>query len=130
MAIALGFLRRFWYVLPIVGLLIWGLYIQNELTEKRANLAAAQSRITDMTTANQSLNAQMSQIRLQRIDNDTIALKVAAAIDRNKIVETHTQTIIEKAAAHDPVTKSWADSPLPSSVRDALHADQGNAAAG
>lgn len=124
------FLRKFWYVVPLVGLLVWALIIRNDLTEKKANLAAAENHVKDMAAANQSLNAQMSQIRLQRIDNDTIALKVAAAIDKNKVVETHTQTIIEKAAAHDPVTKSWADSPLPSSVRDALHADQGNAPAG
>lgn len=130
MTAALALLRRFWYVLPIVGLLIWALLMRNDLTEKKAKLDAAQARVNDVTTANQSLNAQMSQIRLQRIDNDTIALKVAAAIDKNKIVETHTQTIIEKAVAHDPVTKSWADSPLPSSVRDALHADQDNAPAG
>lgn len=122
MPAALLLLRKFWYVIPLAGLLIFALFQKIELTRTKANLKAAETRVTDVTLANQSLNNGLSHVRLQRIDNDAIALAVAAKVGKNEVIETHTETVIEKAAKNDPVVKTWIDAPLPNSVRDALRA--------
>jgi hypothetical protein len=113
---------KFWYVVPLVLLLGLFLWQRNELTGTKADLVASKAREQDLQLANQSAQAALSQVRLARIDNDAIALQVAAKVGRAKDTETHTETIIEKAVANDPVAKSWADQPLPPTVRDALHA--------
>lgn len=120
---ALMLLRKFWYVPLLLGLFIYALLIRNDLTRKGAALDVEKARVADLATANQGLGVALTQVRLQRIDNDAIALAVAAKVGKNQTIEKQTETIIEKAAANDPVTRSWADSPLPSGVRDALRAN-------
>lgn len=113
---------KFWYVPLLVGLAVCVLWQRNDLTGTKAELAASEARTRDVTNANQSLSTALTQVRLQRIDNDAIALAVAAKVGKNRDVETHTETIIEKAAQNDPNVRTWADNPLPDSVRDALRA--------
>lgn len=40
---ALGVLRRFWWAIPIAGLLIWSLILRGDLATARADLAAEQA---------------------------------------------------------------------------------------
>lgn len=121
--------RKFWYAPLLIGLVVFVLLQKLDLAGTKADLAVSQARVTDLTTANQTLDGALTQIRLQRIDNDAIALKVAAKVGVARTVETHTQTVIEKAVKNDPVVRYWADSALPSGVRDALRSDQGIAPA-
>lgn len=117
---ALALLKRFWYVIPLVGLLITVLVMRNDLTDKTAKLDAANTRVTDVTAANKGLSTALDQVKAARVDNDAIANAVAAKIGTNTVRETVTHTTIEKAAANDPAVKAVVDTPLPQSVRDAL----------
>lgn len=128
MGTALILLRKFWFVPLLLGLAIFALFQKIDLTRTKAHLAASEQRVADVTDANKSLNIALAKVQQQRIDNDAIAASVAARVGQGRTIETHTNTVIEKAVKSDPVAKSWADSRLPDSVRAALRADQSNAA--
>lgn len=122
MATALTLLRKFWYVIPLVGLLITVLVMRNDLTDKTAKLDAANTRVTDVTEANKGFKEALDKVNAARVDNDAIANAVAAKIGTNTVRETVTHTTIEKAAANDPAVRTLVDTPLPDSVRNALRA--------
>lgn len=116
----LAILKRFWYVIPLLGLLITVLVMRNDLTNTHAKLDAAQVRVTDLTKANKTLSDFQAGLAAMRVDNDAIATAIAGKIQINNTREVHTREVIEKAVRNDPATRSWADSPVPVSVRAAL----------
>jgi hypothetical protein len=113
-------LKRFWFVLPLVGLLITVLLQRNHITAQAGDLKAAQVHVTDLTNANKGYVDALATIKQQRVDNDAIATAVAARLSGNTVRETNTRTIIEKAAANDPAVRDWGSTPVPSGVRGAL----------
>lgn len=123
MTAALALVKRFWYVIPLVGLLITVLVMRNDLTDKTAKLDAANVRVTDVTAANKGLSTALDKVNAARVDNDAIATAVAAKLGTNTVRETNTRTIIEKAAANDPAVRNLVDTPLPDSVRAGLRAN-------
>ncbi len=122
--------RKFWYVLPLVGLLLLVLWQRNSLTDKTAKLDAANVQVTSLTSANKADQDAFAALRGARVDNDAIAAAIAAKLGDNRTIETNTRTIIERAARDDPATRDWASQPVPLSVRGALHASPAGTAPG
>lgn len=52
--------------------------------------------------------------------NDQIVKDLAADVAAIRERGVTTRTIIEKAAANDPIIKTWTEEPVPAAVRDAL----------
>ena len=115
-------LARFWYALPIAGLLVAVWFLREDNRVQAADLKAATEHVATLETANKGLSQAIDAVKAQRVDNDAIATAVAAKIANNSVREVNTRTIIEKAAANDPHVASWADTPVPDSVRQALRA--------
>ncbi len=105
----------------LIALLLIGLmYFRGEMLKSDGIADTARAEADSL----RAINAQNA---------DTIERQVAAAEANASIMadlqadvaairgrrET-TRTIIEKAAANDPVVKSWVETPVPDSVRDAL----------
>jgi hypothetical protein len=117
-----GALLKFWWVPLCAALVVTVLLQRNDITSKKAAIDAAATRITDLDNANRNQKAALDKVTAARIDNDAIAVAVAAKLQGNTVRETNTRTIIEKAAANDPVIRDWASEPVPGGVRDALRA--------
>lgn len=118
----LVFLGRYWYVPAIVALVFVVLWLRNDNLAKDGNLKAATTQVTDLTRANKAAQGALDKVTAIRVDNDAIAVAVAAKMGSNTTREVHTNTVIEKAAANDPQVRALVDTPLPDSLRAALRA--------
>lgn len=125
----LSIVRRFWYVIPLVGLTFALLFMRASLAHKDTELTVANAHAVDLTKANADAKLQLDKLAANRIDNDAIASAVAAKVGVNTVRETNTRTIIERAGQNDPKVSTWLREPVPSSVRGALSADRPNAVA-
>ena len=110
-------------------LLIWGLWLRNDVTRLAGERNAARVQVASVTKANASLQRSLDMIEQARADNDAIAATLAAALTTNRDTEIRTNTIIKEAAANDPKVADWLGVSVPDSVRDALRAggDKGGA---
>lgn len=120
MPIAIKLLARFWYVPAAAVIAFLFLIMRNEVDSARAAKVTADRQIQEVSKANQSLIGEITQSRLQRTANDTAVLAAQKAVVNDRIIETHTETVIEKAAQNDTKVRAWVDTPLPDSVRAAL----------
>jgi hypothetical protein len=124
MAAILPFLGRFWYVPIVVGLVVAVLLMRVDLATAKADKVLADAQVTSVSKANQSLVSQLTQQKLQRTANDLAYITAQKAMVHDRVIETHTETIIEKAANDDTKVRAWVDTPLPNSVRAALASGQ------
>lgn len=125
----LAFIRKFWPFGLIVALAFVVLFQRNSLTDKSAKIEAAAKTEAQLREANKSGDDIIKALASARIDNDKIAEAVAASIEGVKTREVRTNTIIKEAKANDPIVRAWADSPIPSRVRDALNTPGGRVSA-
>lgn len=120
MPIVIQLLARFWYIPAAAVIAFLFLIMRNEVDSARAAKVTADRQIQEVSRANQSLIGEITQSRLQRTANDTAVLAAQKAVVNDRIIETHTETVIEKAAQNDTKVRAWVDTPLPDSVRAAL----------
>lgn len=120
MPIVIKLLARFWYIPAAMAVAFLFLIMRNEVDSARAAKVTADRQIQEVSRANQSLIGEITQSRLQRTANDTAVLAAQKAVVNDRIIETHTETVIEKAAQNDTKVRAWVDTPLPDSVRAAL----------
>lgn len=125
----LAFIRKFWPFGLIIALAFVVLFQRNSLTDKSAKIEAAAKTEAQLREANKSGDDIIKALASARIDNDKIAEAVAARIEGIKTREVRTNTIIKEAKANDPIVRAWADSPIPSRVRDALNTPGGRVSA-
>ena len=124
-ALVWAFIKRFWYVAPLIALAFIVLFQRNTITDRTAKLDAsvkAEAQLRETNKANADIIEALSQ---RRVDNDAIAEAVAAKLGTVKTREVNTRTIIERAKANDPNVRDWADRPIPDSVRGALNTPGG-----
>lgn len=117
----LALIRKFWPFGVIVALVFVVLFQRNSLTDKSAKIEAAAKTEAQLREANKAGDDIIKAMASARIDNDKIAEAVAARLGEVKTREVRTNTIIKEAKANDPIVRAWADSPIPSRVRDALN---------
>lgn len=113
-------LRKFWYVMPIIGLTFALLFVRVSLAKKETQLATSQASIASLTKANKDAQIVIAAFAQQRIDNDAIASLVAAKIKITNTREVNYQTTIQRIAANDPTVRDWRAVSVPISVRGAL----------
>lgn len=117
---AFALIKKFWpFAVGVLALAAIG-YLYLDGRALRADLKTATEHAKTVDAANAGLAKALDVVKAQRVDNDAIAATVAAKLASNSTHETSTRTIIEKAIASDPQTKSWADTALPVGLRDAL----------
>jgi len=114
--------RRFGPALAFALLLAAVGYLYMDGRTLRSDLKLADTRVADVTAANAMAAKALDAAAKQRADNDAIAAAVALKLSGNAARETHTQTIIERAVASDPVSKDWSIVPVPVGVRAGLSA--------
>ena len=106
-----------------IGLvLIWALWLRNDVTRLAGERNAARVQVNSVTKANETLSRSLDMIEQARADNDAIAATLAAALTTNRDTEIRTNTIIREAAANDPKTADWLAVAVPDGVREALRA--------
>ncbi len=120
-------LRKFWYVVPLIGLTFALLFMRVSLAHKDTQLVTAKAQVEDLTKANKDAQIVIKRFEQQRLDNDAIASLVAAKIKVTNTRETNYQTTIERIANNDPQVRDWRNVPVPDSVRRTLQADRSNA---
>ena len=125
----LSILRRFWYVVPLIGLTFALLFMRADLAKKETALVTSKAQVADLTKANKDAQTVIAAFAQQRIDNDAIAELVAAKIKVTNLRETNYQTTIERIATNDPAVRDWRNVPVPVGVRSALQADRPDARA-
>lgn len=125
----LSILRRFWYVVPLLGLTFALLFLRADLAHKETQLVTSKAQVADLTKANKDAQTVIAAFAQQRIDNDAIAELVAAKIKVTNVRETNYQTTIERIAANDPAVRDWRNVPVPVGVRRALQADRSDSRA-
>ena len=117
----LGLLKRFWPVIPIVGLAV-ALWFSNEGRKTaRADEATAKQYAATVTEANGRLAGALDTMKQMRVDNDAIATAVAVKLGVNTARAADTKAAIEKAVNDDPKARNWSGDAVPDSVRKALH---------
>ena len=121
---AFAIIRKFWYVLPLVGLTFAVLFMRGSLAHKDTELVTAHAQVADLTKANKDAQIVIESFAAQRIDNDAIATLVAAKIKVTNTREVNYQTTIQRIANNDPAVRDWRAMPVPASVRSALQADR------
>lgn len=118
-------IRKFWYVVPLVGLMFAVLFMRASLAHKDTQLVTAHAQVEDLTKANKDAQIVIKSFAQQRIDNDAIASAVASKIKITNTRETNYQTTIERIAG-EPQVRDWRAVPVPASVRGALQANRSN----
>jgi hypothetical protein len=121
-ALVWAFIKRFWYVAPLLALAFIVLFQRNTITGRTAERDAALKAEAQVREANRSQEETIRRMGAARIDNDKIAEAVAARIAGIKAREVHTNTVIRELKNNDPNVRAWADSPIPVGVRDAVNA--------
>lgn len=101
------------------------LYQRGNLATATGERDAALVHAAQLAATNAANQRTMQGMAAQRIDNDAIATAVATRLQDNQVREVHTQTVIREAIRNDPTVRTWADSPIPDSVRSALAAPGG-----
>lgn len=64
----------------------------------------------------------IESLKQARVQNDAIAADLRRQLQENAGREVETRTIIREVVRNDPVARSWADSPVPDSLRNAAQA--------
>lgn len=103
----------------LVGVILW----------QRGDLEKAKRERDDWKDTSQQLqraNADnvrtIASLKKARDDNDALAKDLQAKLNANASREVETRTIIREVVRNDPVARSWADSPVPDSLRNAAQA--------
>ncbi len=120
--------RKFWYVVPLLGLTFALLWLRTDLADKRTELATASAKNADLTKANKDAATVIAAFAAQRLSNEAIADLVAAKIKVTNTREVNYQTTIQRIA-NEPAIRDWRAVPVPVGVRSALQADRPDAAA-
>lgn len=115
-------IKRFWWIIPLVGLVFTILIMKADISAKAALLTTRNAQVADLTKSNKDAADVINRLAAARIDNDAIAEAVASKVGTNTVRETHTNTIIERAGHNDPKVHDWLSEPIPASVRGALQA--------
>lgn len=115
--------KKFWFVLPILGMAFVILFMKADIASKEASLTSAKAANADLTKANANAKQQIDNFAAQRIDNDAIWADLTARLGKNTLRETNTRTVIEKAGRDDPKVNDWNNTIVPDGVRRALQAN-------
>lgn len=107
-------------IVVIVGLLMTVLFLRNDVTKASAERNAAKAEAANLSASNAENARTMAAMGQARVDNDAIANAVAAKIHINVTRETRVVTALKDAKRNDPNVRTWADSPIPGSVRAQL----------
>lgn len=120
---ALVILKKYWWVGIIVALAFFCMFEYADIKKKETDLANRTAQVKDLTKSNEDAALTINRFAQQRIDNDAIADMIASRIKITNTRETDYKTIIQKAVT-DAKVASWATTPVPVSVRNALQADR------
>lgn len=104
----------------IALLLIGVLYFRGEMLKSDGIADTARIEADSLRAINaknaEAIERQVAAIKANASIMAAMQADLAAIRDRREV----TRTVIQKAAANDPVVKSWVETPVPDSVRDAL----------
>jgi hypothetical protein len=97
------------------------LWYRGDLAKSEGDKKALGIELQTTIEANKEAKKTVDAIRAQRVDNDAIADEIAKKLAANRALFDRT-TVLLKEARNDPKVRSWADTPVPGSVRAALAA--------
>jgi hypothetical protein len=97
------------------------LWYRGDLAKSEGDKKALGIELQTTIEANKEAKKTVDAIRAQRVDNDAIADEIAKKLAANRALFDRT-TVLLKEARNDPKVRSWADTPVPDSVRAALAA--------
>lgn len=102
----------------LLGIVLWQ---RNSLTDKSAKLEAASGAVSRLEATNAANQKTINDFAQQRVDNDAIAEAVASRIDVNRAATQAVNNKLKDAYRNDPNVRTWADMPIPDSVRRAIN---------
>jgi hypothetical protein len=126
-AAAWPLIKRFWWLVPLIGMMFAILIMKANLAHKDEVITTANAKNADLTKANADSKRQIDNFAAQRIDNDAIAAAIVVKQGTNTVREINTRTIIEKAGKDDAQVATWNNTSVPVSVRRALQTNRPDA---
>lgn len=116
----LAFFRTFGPYIAIVALIMVVLFYRGDHIKVKAQRDAAVTEATSLRKTNEQNAATMTRLSAAAEANARIAEGVATDIAAIRERGTNARVIIQEATRNDPSVRAWADTPVPSRVRDAL----------
>jgi hypothetical protein len=107
----------------LVGVILWQ---RGDLEKAKAERDQWKETSQTWERANADNVRAIAGLRKARDDNDALAKDLQAKLNANASREVETRTVIREIIRNDPVARSWADSPVPDSLRNAAQAGDRN----
>lgn len=103
----------------LVGIILWQRGDLGKVKAERDNWKEASQT---WERANKDNVRAIESLKKARDQNDALAKDLQAKLDANAGREVETRTIIREIIRNEPEARSWADSPVPDSLRNAAQA--------
>lgn len=100
----------------LVGAILW---LRGDLEKAKRERDVWREASQTWERANADNVRAIAGLKKARDDNDKLAKELQAKLNANADREVETRTIIREIIRNDPVARSWADSPVPDSLRNA-----------
>jgi hypothetical protein len=105
-------------IAALIALVLW---YRGDMAKANGDKHALAVELQSAIDANKEAQKTVDAVRAQRVDNDAIAEAVANKLETNRALFDR-RTVLLREARNDPQVRSWADTPVPGSVRAALAA--------
>lgn len=110
-------LAPFLAIALLIGFVLWQ---RNTISTQKGDLHVAAQQIVDLTAANASAQATIDNFAVRQVDNDAIAVAVAAKLNLNR-AQTEKVRVEMRKAQNDPTVRDWAAMPIPDLIRRLLN---------
>lgn len=114
---AFALLKKFWFVVPIAGLLFYALWLRADVADAKADRDKAQAEAALLKTVNEQNAETMKGYLEQRLANDAIVGQLVASMQDNADRETNVRVEVEKEARNEPAVRDWLNQPIPNGLR-------------
>lgn len=109
--------KKFWFVLPIVGLAFAVLWLRADVASAKADRDTAKAEAAILKGVNDQNAKVMEGYLEQRLANDEIVRQLGEAMQGNANRETNVRIEVEKEARNEPASRDWLNQPIPNGLR-------------
>lgn len=106
----------------LIALLIGAvLYMRTDLVATAADRDKAQAAVTELAAVNTANAAAIEKAKAVAAINDQTVIDLTTTIMGLRAKSLQSQQTVTKVISNDPVSKTWADLPVPDELRGAIN---------
>ena len=120
-----AFFKTFGPYIIIVALVMVVLFYRGDMIKANAAKDQAVAEATQLRQINKENAETLKRLADAKADNDRIVKELAEDVAAIRARGNTARITIQEAKRNDPAIRSWADTPVPGRVRDALERPQG-----